>query len=146
MVVNYTTPWPFWRNKRSLADDLRFLRESPSSSSGFGSANSAKHVVIVMDGLEDFTLEPLEWALENIAPAGCTVTLLGLMPWLNIPCKYQYLQLHMLVLQVKIAMPLLKGIFFTITRRNWLRTSSSFLFRERVVGPCKRHSNAHVRL
>ncbi|ESR41669.1 hypothetical protein CICLE_v10013884mg, partial [Citrus x clementina] len=54
-------------------------------SSGSGSANSAKHVVIVMDGLEDFTSKPLEWARENVAAAGCTITLLGVMPWLNFP-------------------------------------------------------------
>lgn len=87
MVINYSaaiTSRPFWRNKRTLADDLR-LRESPGS----GSANSTtKHVVIVMDGLKDFTMEPLEWALNNITAAGFTVTLLGLMPWLNIPCKF----------------------------------------------------------
>ncbi|KAK9275780.1 hypothetical protein L1049_023049 [Liquidambar formosana] len=44
-----------------------------------------KHVVIVMDGLKEFTIEPLLWALENISQGSCKVTLLGVMPWLNIP-------------------------------------------------------------
>lgn len=52
-----------------------------------GSANASKHVVIVMDGLKEFTTELLEWVLENIITAGHIVTLLGFMPWLNIPCK-----------------------------------------------------------
>ncbi|XAR70633.1 hypothetical protein NMG60_11027547 [Bertholletia excelsa] len=65
--------------KGRLAADLMPV-ESP------GSAGSAKHVVLVMDGLKEFTMEPLEWVLDNIAiDAACTVTLLGVMPWLNIP-------------------------------------------------------------
>ncbi|GLT34736.1 hypothetical protein SLA2020_092350 [Shorea laevis] len=48
---------------------------------------AAKHVVVVMNGLKELTTELSEWALENIraSGAGYTVTLLGLMPWLNIP-------------------------------------------------------------
>ncbi|KAH7578629.1 hypothetical protein JRO89_XS01G0407400 [Xanthoceras sorbifolium] len=69
---------PIWRRKRSLADDLK-LRDSP------GSGNTAKNVVIVMDGFKDITMEPLEWALQNIITPDSTVTLLGIMPWLNIP-------------------------------------------------------------
>ncbi|WCJ20650.1 hypothetical protein M5689_002870 [Euphorbia peplus] len=43
-------------------------------------------VVIVMDALRDYSLLPLLWALENIIrSSGCVVTLLGIMPWLNIP-------------------------------------------------------------
>ncbi|XP_021293884.1 uncharacterized protein LOC110423816 [Herrania umbratica] len=50
-----------------------------------GSANVPKDVVIVMDGLKEFTTELLEWVLENIIASGHRVTLLGFMPWLNIP-------------------------------------------------------------
>ncbi|KAJ7943825.1 proline-rich receptor-like protein kinase PERK3 [Quillaja saponaria] len=64
--------------KSSLADDLR-LHDSP------GSGNGREHVVVVMDGMKEFTTETLEWTLENVVTAGCTVTLLGVMPWLNIP-------------------------------------------------------------
>nr|TKR85486.1 hypothetical protein D5086_0000246280 [Populus alba] len=40
-----------------------------------------------MDGLKEFTINLLKWALENIsASGGIIVTLLGAMPWLNIPC------------------------------------------------------------
>ncbi|KAJ6962931.1 hypothetical protein NC652_001536 [Populus alba x Populus x berolinensis] len=39
-----------------------------------------------MDGLKEFTINLLNWALENIsASGGIIVTLLGAMPWLNIP-------------------------------------------------------------
>lgn len=61
----------------TLAEDLK-LQETP---------NSSKNVVIVMDGMQEFTTEPLEWALKNVIEEGCIVTLLGIMPWLNIPCK-----------------------------------------------------------
>lgn len=74
---------PFLRNKSSLADDLRPMQDSPQGS------NPKKHVVVVMDGLEEFTTKPLEWALENlITSSGCVVTLLGVMPWLNILCEF----------------------------------------------------------
>ncbi|KAK0589315.1 hypothetical protein LWI29_012526 [Acer saccharum] len=79
MVIKYSAlpfPRPIWRRKRSLADDLR-LQESPG--------NTAKSVVIVMDGFKDVDMETLEWALQNITTPGSTVTLLGIMPWLNIP-------------------------------------------------------------
>ncbi|XP_029127530.1 uncharacterized protein LOC114915992 [Cajanus cajan] len=48
-----------------------------------GSTN--KHVVVVMDGMTEFTTDTLQWALDNVVTAGCIVTLLGVMPWLNIP-------------------------------------------------------------
>ncbi|KAK8690995.1 hypothetical protein V6N13_074516 [Hibiscus sabdariffa] len=38
-----------------------------------------------MDGLKEFTTEMLEWVLENISARGHIITLLGFMPWLNIP-------------------------------------------------------------
>ncbi|KAE8055619.1 hypothetical protein FH972_012447 [Carpinus fangiana] len=50
----------FIKKKKSLAEDLQ-LRESPCSS-----ANYVKNVVVVMDGMEEFTTEPLEWTLENL--------------------------------------------------------------------------------
>ncbi|KAA8525875.1 hypothetical protein F0562_007730 [Nyssa sinensis] len=73
-------PRALWTGKRpSLARDL-ILRESPNS------ADTPKHVVVVMDGLKEFTTEPVEWVLENIAfYAYCKITLVGVMPWLNIP-------------------------------------------------------------
>ncbi|PON87412.1 hypothetical protein TorRG33x02_167650 [Trema orientale] len=68
---------PFLRNKSSLGDDLRF-QVDPSRSS--------IHVVIVMDGLKEFTTGLVEWVLENIINcSGCVITLIGVMPWLNIP-------------------------------------------------------------
>ncbi|GMP95502.1 hypothetical protein CsSME_00044525 [Camellia sinensis var. sinensis] len=67
------------KGKRTLAQDL-IPGESPSSS------DLPKHVVVVMDALKEFTMEPLEWVLKNIAlEASCSVTLLGVTPWLNIP-------------------------------------------------------------
>ncbi|XP_031248760.1 uncharacterized protein LOC116106531 [Pistacia vera] len=84
MVCNLysTKARPFDGSERSSAgDDEIRVGESPAGSA----TNIGKHVVIVMDGLKDFTMEPLEWALHNIMPTGSTVTLLGLMPWLNIP-------------------------------------------------------------
>ena len=66
----------------SLAHDL-IPRDSPSSS------ESPRHVVVVMDGLKEFTMEPLEWVLQNIAlEECCSITLLGVMPWLNIPREH----------------------------------------------------------
>ncbi|KAL2348948.1 hypothetical protein Fmac_002948 [Flemingia macrophylla] len=47
--------------------------------------NTNKHVVVVMDGMTEFTIDTLQWALDNLVTAGCIVTLLGVMPWLNIP-------------------------------------------------------------
>lgn len=69
------------RQKRpeSAEADPAIVKDSPAS------ADNPKHVVLVMDGMRGFTTEPLEWALENLIPTGCTVTLLGVMPWLNIP-------------------------------------------------------------
>ncbi|KAF2315888.1 hypothetical protein GH714_040683 [Hevea brasiliensis] len=71
-------PRPFRSSQKSLKDAL-IAQESP------GSVNTTPHVVIVMDALKEFTIDPLRWALENIIAAGCVVTLLGIMPWLNIP-------------------------------------------------------------
>jgi hypothetical protein len=74
-----SSPIRFERKRgRKLADDLKWC-DSPTS------ANITKKLVIVMDGLKEFTIEPLVWTLKNIATAGCVVTLMGAMPWLNIP-------------------------------------------------------------
>ncbi|XP_030502904.2 uncharacterized protein LOC115718080 [Cannabis sativa] len=50
-------------------------------------SNPSKNIVIVMDGLAEFTTEVLQWVLHNIVIncSGCVITLLGVMPWLNIP-------------------------------------------------------------
>ncbi|KAG5007788.1 hypothetical protein JHK82_025714 [Glycine max] len=63
---------------RSPANDLPDL---DFSSPG----NTNKHVVVVMDGMTEFTTDTLQWALDNVVTAGCILTLLGVMPWLNIP-------------------------------------------------------------
>ncbi|KAK9046085.1 hypothetical protein V6N11_051985 [Hibiscus sabdariffa] len=63
------------RKKSKLGNDL----SSP------GSVHVPKHIIIVMDGLKEFTTEMLEWVLENISARGHIITLLGFMPWLNIP-------------------------------------------------------------
>lgn len=74
--------------KGSIANDLVRLQKSPAS------AGWPENVLIVMDGLEEFSLEPLQWVLENIAlMACCTITILGVMPWLNIPCTFPSLSL-----------------------------------------------------
>lgn len=67
-------------DRRSPANDLP---DHDFTSPG----NTNKHVVVVMDGMTEFTTEPLQWALDNVVTAECTVTLLGVMPWLNIPCE-----------------------------------------------------------
>ncbi|KAL9406073.1 hypothetical protein Peur_003045 [Populus x canadensis] len=54
-------------------------------------ASTTTQVVLVMDGLKEFTIKPLKWVLENIsASGGINVTLLGAMPWLNIPFHKVY--------------------------------------------------------
>ncbi|XP_015572667.1 uncharacterized protein LOC8276850 isoform X3 [Ricinus communis] len=57
-----------------------------------GSPNSidmVKHVVIVMDALKGFSRGPLQWALDHVIQTRCTITLLGVMPWIPLPlsCK-----------------------------------------------------------
>ncbi|KAF2324156.1 hypothetical protein GH714_008797 [Hevea brasiliensis] len=49
------------------------------------SINIVKHVVIVMDALKGFSREPLQWALDHVIRTRCTITLLGVMPWLPLP-------------------------------------------------------------
>ncbi|CAM9002468.1 unnamed protein product [Rhodiola kirilowii] len=68
-----------WECLTTLMADDRF-RGSP------GSAMSPRNVVIVYDATKEFDLKPLIWAMENIVHGKCcTVTLLGIMPYLNIP-------------------------------------------------------------
>ncbi|KAL6344411.1 hypothetical protein AAG906_039667 [Vitis piasezkii] len=64
-------------------EEVLIPRESPSL------LNSERNVVIVMDALKDFSREPLQWALNNVIRSGCSITLLGVMPWLPMPysCK-----------------------------------------------------------
>lgn len=59
---------------------------TPMTSLSSSSEAASRHVVVVMDGMQEFTTEPLEWALENVIKPGCVLTLIGAMPWLNIPC------------------------------------------------------------
>jgi len=49
-----------------------------------------KHVVVVIDGIAEFSTEPLQWALDNVVTVECAVTLLGVMPWINTPCECNY--------------------------------------------------------
>ncbi|KAJ8774462.1 hypothetical protein K2173_016908 [Erythroxylum novogranatense] len=76
------------RTKKGGAGLVEDRIQPKSSSSG----RTNKHVVVVMDGLKEFNAEPLQWALENVTSAGCRVTLLGAMPWLNIPLSTKTLQ------------------------------------------------------
>lgn len=68
-------------NKSRLAQDVIF-----EDSSGGGSMDDPKRILIVMDALKEFSIELLEWVLKNFTFRDCcTITLLGIMPWLNIP-------------------------------------------------------------
>ncbi|KAG6577706.1 Ubiquitin carboxyl-terminal hydrolase 21, partial [Cucurbita argyrosperma subsp. sororia] len=64
-------------------DGIATPTPTPSFSSSSEAAN--RHIVVVMDGMAEFTTKPLEWALDNVIKPGCVVTLIGAMPWLNIP-------------------------------------------------------------
>lgn len=75
------TPRTFSNNKRSLAQACMF-QNSP------GSYDLPKNAIIVMDGLKYPSMELLQWVLRNVASDGTwTITLLEVMPWLNIPRK-----------------------------------------------------------
>ncbi|XP_068667379.1 uncharacterized protein [Aristolochia californica] len=76
-VVDVRKMRRFTGGRRSLVEDLRY-RESPSTYS------ATRHVVIVMDAMKEFSREPLEWALAHVIRPGYVVTLLGVMPWLNL--------------------------------------------------------------
>ncbi|CAI0397729.1 unnamed protein product [Linum tenue] len=87
--MNVTASRTMMREGRSLHSrshplaEVLIPRESP------GSRGSCKHVVIVMDALKEFSMEPLQWALDCVIEAGCSVTLLGVLPWIPFPfsCK-----------------------------------------------------------
>ncbi|GAA0179749.1 hypothetical protein LIER_30012 [Lithospermum erythrorhizon] len=69
-------------SKGTVAQDLVVLRGILSPAS----LNDPMSILIVHDGLEDLSTEPLEWVLKEIASSiRCNVVLLGVMPWLNIP-------------------------------------------------------------
>eukprot|EP01018_Ginkgo_biloba_P025445 Gb_15428 [translate_table: standard] len=42
-----------------------------------------KSVVVVMDAFRDFSSSALEWALAHVTQSGDSLTLLGVLPWLN---------------------------------------------------------------
>ncbi|KAL0326603.1 UNVERIFIED_CONTAM: hypothetical protein Sangu_1738300 [Sesamum angustifolium] len=66
-------------NKTALAEGV-VLEESP------GSSDDPKRVLVVMDALKEFSVELLEWVLKNFSFGdSSSITLLGIMPWLNIP-------------------------------------------------------------
>lgn len=64
---------------------------TPTPTLSSTSEAASRHVVVVMDGMEEFTTDPLKWALDNVIKPGCIVTLVGAMPWLNIPREFFYL-------------------------------------------------------
>ncbi|GAA0165923.1 hypothetical protein LIER_43738 [Lithospermum erythrorhizon] len=69
-------------SNRTMAQELMVFRglQSPAS------LNVPVSILIVHDGLEELSTEPLEWVLKEIASnMSCTIVLLGVMPWLNIP-------------------------------------------------------------
>lgn len=69
----------------AMGDNTPTPTPTPTPALSSSSEAASRHVVVVMDGMEEFTTEPLEWALENVIMPGCVVTLIGAMPWLNIP-------------------------------------------------------------
>lgn len=51
-----------------------------------------KRILVIMDGLKEFSVDLLEWALKNFTFGDCcSITLLDIMPWLNIPSKLSIL-------------------------------------------------------
>ncbi|KZV37273.1 hypothetical protein F511_14677 [Dorcoceras hygrometricum] len=65
--------------KSKFAEDV-IMVESP------GSLENPKRIVIVMDALREFSIDIVEWVFRNFTlKECCTVTILGIMPWLNIP-------------------------------------------------------------
>ncbi|XP_075483473.1 uncharacterized protein LOC142523644 [Primulina tabacum] len=65
--------------KTKFAQDV-IVEESP------GSLDNPKRILIVMDALREFSFDILEWVFRNFTLENCcTVTILGIMPWLNIP-------------------------------------------------------------
>lgn len=83
-----------------LLNDPR-LDEAPASASACVSGSKSEsaiqpiveNVVIVMHAFENFSVEPLRWALEDVSVPDCVVTLFGVMPWL--PARSKLLHLHL---------------------------------------------------
>ncbi|KAE8690256.1 putative Ubiquitin-specific protease 20 [Hibiscus syriacus] len=95
-----------------------------------GSVNVPKHVVIVMDGLKEFTTQLLEWVLENISASGHIVTLLGFMPWLNIPLSSKTWQ----------DVWMLEFEHLTLLReRNEWKNDAKYLKLQAVLNLCRDH-------
>ncbi|XP_048132168.1 uncharacterized protein LOC115743234 [Rhodamnia argentea] len=110
--------------QRKRIGETLLPRESPAS------ADCPRHVVIVMDGLKSFTTAPLEWALENLISTGCTVTLIGVMPWLNIP------------LSSKISSgvwPVEWATLANLQERNEWRSDVKYLKLQAVIDLCKKY-------
>ncbi|XVF51986.1 hypothetical protein PTKIN_Ptkin04bG0228700 [Pterospermum kingtungense] len=95
-----------------------------------GSANAPKHVVIVMDGLKEFTTELLEWVLENIIASGHRVTFLGFMPWLNIPLSSKARQ-DVWTLEFE--------NFSVIKEKNEWKNDAKYLKLQAVFDLCEKH-------
>ncbi|XVE65302.1 hypothetical protein DITRI_Ditri07aG0169900 [Diplodiscus trichospermus] len=108
------------KKRSKLANDL----SSP------GSANVPKHVVIVMDGLKEFTTELLEWVLENIIASGHKVTLLGFMPWLNIPLSSKTWQ--------DVWMLEFEHLSVIKEKKEW-KNDAKYLKLQAVLDLCKKH-------
>ncbi|KAK4852200.1 hypothetical protein QYF36_021822 [Acer negundo] len=64
--------------KTKIASLVEVLVPRPSPSS----MNDDRNVVIVMDALREFSWQPLLWTLKHVLRSGCSVTLLGVMPWI----------------------------------------------------------------
>jgi hypothetical protein len=78
-------PFLIWNRSAPAEDDHKTLDDFQKQNLANISSNT-NHVVIVMDAMKEFSSESLEWALKNlIAATGSVITLLGVMPWLNIP-------------------------------------------------------------
>lgn len=67
-------------NGYALAEVL-VPKSSPSS------LNTDRNVVFVIDALTEFPWRPFKWTIDHVIPPGCTVTLLGVMPWIPLACK-----------------------------------------------------------
>ncbi|KAH9728187.1 hypothetical protein KPL70_008924 [Citrus sinensis] len=83
-VDSDATP-PAQTRNTSLADIL-VPKGSPSS------LNTDRNVVFVTDALEEFPWRRFQWILDHVIPPDCTVTLLGVMPWipLALSCKTRF--------------------------------------------------------
>ncbi|KAI9187433.1 hypothetical protein LWI28_028129 [Acer negundo] len=68
--------------KTKIASLVEVLVPRPSPSS----MNDDRNVVIVMDALREFSWQPLLWTLKHVLRSGCSVTLLGVMPWIPFAC------------------------------------------------------------